>query len=90
MSNVYPIFRDLRQFLLIVTLTFEVLPSNLELYTSSFVFTSRFYKVFGLLCPDWTGLDSDSRSSAGLDWIRISGSWIWTGLDRLNSIHSIL
>ena len=42
-----------------------------------------------LLCPDWTGLDSDSGSSAGLDWIRISGSWIWTGLDRFNSIHSI-
>ena len=90
MSNVYPIFRDLRQFLLIVTLTLEVLPSNLQLYTSSFVLTCRFYKVFGLLCPDCTGLDSYSGSSAGLDWIRISGSWIWTGLDRLNSIHSIL
>ena len=43
-----------------------------------------------MLCPDWTGLDSDSGSSTGLDWIRISGSWIWTGLDRFNSIHSIL
>ena len=88
-------YLDLRQFLLIVTLTSEVLPSNLQLFTSSFVFTCRFYKVFGrylctLLCPDWTGLDSDSGSSAGLDWIRISGSWIWTGLDRFNSIHSIL
>ena len=95
MCNVYPIFRDLRQVLLIVTLTFEVIPSNLQLYTSSFVFTCRFYKVFGrylptLLCPDWTGLDSDSGSLAGLDWIWISGSWIWTGLDRFNSIHSIL
>ena len=88
-------YLDLRQFLLVVTLTSEVLPSNLQLFTSSFVFTCRFYKVFGrylctLLCPDWTGLDSDSGSSAGLDWIRISGSWIWTGLDRFNSIHSIL
>ena len=31
-----------------------------------------------------------SRSSAGLDWIRISGSWIWTGLDLFHSIHFIL
>ena len=45
-------YLDLRQFLLIVTLTSEVLPSNLQLFTSSFVFTCRFYKVFGryLLC----------------------------------------
>ena len=91
----FPIFRDLRQFLHIVTLTSEVLPPNLQLYTPSFVFTCRFYKVFGrylttLLCPDWTGLDSTSGSSAGLDWIRISDSWIWTGLDRFNSIHFIL
>ena len=43
-----------------------------------------------LLCLDWTGLDSVSGSSAGLDWIRINGSWIWTGLDLTNSIHSIL
>ena len=83
-------YLDLRQFLLIVTLTSEVLPSNLQLSTSSFVFTCRFYKVFGLLCPDCTGLDSYSGSSAGLDWIRISGSWIWTGLDPFNSFHFIL
>ena len=33
LCNVYPIFRDLRQFLLIVTLTSEVLPSNIQLWT---------------------------------------------------------
>ena len=32
-------YLDLRQFLLIVTLTSEVPPSNLQLFTSSFVFT---------------------------------------------------
>ena len=48
------------------------------------------WQIPNLLCPDWTGLDSDSGSSAGLDWIRISGSWIRIGLDRFNSIHSIL
>ena len=48
------------------------------------------HPVTTLLCPDWTGLDSVSGSSAGLDWIRISGSWIWTGLDLFNSIHFIL
>ena len=94
MCNVYPIFRDLRQFLLIVTLTSGPLPSNLQLYTSSFGFTCRFYKVFGRypFCCVRIGLDwiQNSGSSAGLDWIRISGSWIRIGLDRFNSIHSIL
>ena len=63
MCHVYSIFRDLRQFLLIVTLTFEVLPSILQLDTSSFVFTCRFYTVFGryLLCC----------VRIGLDWIQI-------------------
>ena len=42
------------------------------------------------MCPDWTGLDSASGSSAGLDWIRISGSRIWTGMDLFNSICFIL
>ena len=67
-----PIFKDLRQFLVIVTLTPEVLLSNLQLYTSSFLFTCRFYKVFGryLLCC----------VRIGLDWIHILAiSWI--GLD---------
>ena len=56
-------YLDLRQFLLIATLTSEVLPSNLQLFTSSFVFTCRFYKVFGryLLCC----------VRIGLDWIQI-------------------
>ena len=69
----YPIFRDLRQFLLIVSLTSEALPSNIQLYTSSFVFTYRFYKVFGtyLLCC----------VRIGLDWIQILGHQLdWTGL----------
>ena len=73
MCNVYPIFGDLRQFLLIVTLTSEVLPSNLQLYTSSFLFTRRFYKEFGryLLCC----------VRIGLDWIHILGHQLdWTGL----------
>ena len=71
----------------------EVLPSNIQLYLYSFVLTCRFYKVFGrflLFCLVWTGMDSVSGSSAGLYWIRINGSWIWTGLDLSNSIHSIL
>ena len=42
----YHITRDLGQFLLIVTLTSEVLPSNIWLYTSSFVLTCMFYKVY--------------------------------------------
>ena len=50
------------------------------------------WQIPTLLCLDWNGLDSVSGSSAaaGLDWIRINGSWIWTGLDLSNSIHSIL
>ena len=73
MCNVYPIFRDFRQFLLIVTLMSEVLPSNLQLYTSSSVFACKFYKVFGryLLCCVWIELD----------WIQILGHQLdWTGL----------
>ena len=30
---------------------------------------------------DWIGLDSTSWSSAGLDWVRTSCSWIRVGLD---------
>ena len=67
-------YLDLRQFLLIVTLTSEVLPSNLQLFTSSFVFTCRlFYKAFGryLLCC----------ARIGLDWIQILVHQLdWTGL----------
>ena len=71
--NVYSIFRYLRQFLLIVTMKSEVLLSNLQLYTSSFVHTYRFYKVFGrfLLCC----------VRIGLDWIQLLGHQLdWTGL----------
>ena len=59
--------------LLVVTLRSEVLPSNLQLYTSSFVLTCRFYKVFGrcLFCC----------VRIGLDWIQILGHQLdWTGL----------
>ena len=95
--NVYPIFRDLRQLLIIVTLslTSEVLPSNLQLYTSSFVeyFISFcrlltihrriFYKVFGrypLCCV-----------RIGLDWIQLSGGLVdrGFGLDWIFSTQSI-
>ena len=77
MCNVYPIFRDLRQFLLIVTLMSEVLLSNIQLYLYSFVLTCRFYKVFGrfLLCCVWIGLD----------WIQFVGHQLdWTGLGSMN------
>ena len=71
MCNVYPIFRALRQFLLIVTLMSEVLPSNLQLYTRSF------------LHEDFTRYLEDSYSVvSGLDWTGFS-LWVisWTGLD---------
>ena len=91
--NSYPIFRDLRQFLLIITLMSEVLPSNLQLPTlvcSYMQILQGVWQIPSLLCLDFTGLDSVSGSSAGLDWITINGSWIWTGLDLINSIHFIL
>ena len=72
MCNVYPIFRDLRQFLLIVTLRSEVLPSNLQLYTSSFV-----------LHVDFTRYLVDAYSVvSGLDWTGFR-FWVisWIGLD---------
>ena len=93
MCNVEPIFRDLKQFLPIVTLTSEVLPSNISANThrlSVHVDFTRYFKTPSLLCLDWAGLDSDSGSSAGLNWIRISDSWIWTRLDLFNSIQFIL
>ena len=72
MCNVYPIFKDFRQFLHIATLMFKVLPSNLELYTPSFGFTCRFYKYL---------VDVYSVVS-GLDWTGFS-FWVisWIGLD---------
>ena len=65
MCKVYPIFRDLSQFLLIVNLTSEVLSSNFQLSTSPFVLTSIFFKIFGryLLCC----------VRIGLDWIQLLG-----------------
>ena len=67
----YPIFRDLRQFLLIVNMTFEILLYRILLYRSSFVLTCRFYKVFARYCC----------VRIGLDWIQLLGHQLyWTGL----------
>ena len=91
MCNVYPLFRDLRQFLLILTQTSEVLPSNLQLYTSSFVFTCRFYKVFGryLLCCVRIGLDWIHNLGHQLDWTGLGSVARGFGLDWIVSIRSI-
>ena len=92
MCNVYPIFRDFRQFLLIVTLMSEVLLSNIQLYLPILVrsymqILQSIWQIPTLLCLDWTGLDSVCGSSAGLDWIRINESWI--GLDWILATQSI-
>ena len=91
MCNVYPIFRDLRHFLLIVTLRSEVLPSNLQLYTSSFVFTCRFYKVFGrcLFCCVRIGLDWIQILGRQLDWTGLGSVARGFGLDWIVSTQSI-
>ena len=81
----------LRQFLLIVTLTSEVLPSNLQLFTSSFVFTCRFYKVFGryLLCCVRIGLDWIQILVHQLDWTGLGSVARGFGLDWIVSTRSI-
>ena len=91
MCNVYPIFRDLRQFLLIVTLTSEVLLSNVQLYTSSFVLTYRFYKVFGryLLCCVRIGLDWIQLLGHEMDWTGLGSVARGFGLDWIVSTQSI-
>ena len=88
---VYPIFRDFRQFLLIVTLTSEVLSSNLQLYTLSFGLTCRFYKIFGryLLCCVWIGLDWIQRLGHQLDWTGLGSVPRGFGLDWIVSTQSI-
>ena len=87
----YPIFRDLRQFLLIVTLTSEVLSSNLQLYTLSFGLTCSFYKVFGrdLLCCVRIGLDWIQRLGHQLDWTGLGSVPRRFGLDWIVSTQSI-
>ena len=84
-------YLDLRQFLLIVTLTSEVLPSNLQLSTSSFVFTCRFYKVFGryLLCCVRIGLDWIQILVHQLDWTGLGSVARGFGLDWIVSTRSI-
>ena len=92
MCNVYPIFRDLRQFLLIVTLTSEALPSKLQLYTSSLVLTCRFCKVFGkyLFCCVRIGLDWIQILGHQLDWTGLGSVARGFGLDWIVSTQSIL
>ena len=84
-------YLDLRQFLVIVTLTSEVLPSNLQLSTSSFVFTCRFYKVFGryLLCCVRIGLDWIQILVHQLDWTGLGSVARGFGLDWIVSTRSI-
>ena len=81
----------LRQFLLIVTLTSEVLPSNLQLFTSSFVFTCPFYKVFGryLLCCVRIELDWIQILVHQLDWTGLGSVARGFGLDWIVSTRSI-
>ena len=84
-------YLDLRQFLLIVTLTSEVLPSNLQLFTSSFVFTCRFYKVFAryLLCCVRIGLDWIQILVHQLDWTGLGSEARGFGLDWIVLTRSI-
>ena len=84
-------YLDLRQFLLIVTLTSEVLPSNLQLFTSSFVFTCRFYNAFGryLLCCVRIGLDWIQILVHQLDWTGLGSVARGFGLDWIVSTRSI-
>ena len=84
-------YLDLRQFLLVITLTSEVLPSNFQLFTSSFVFTCRFYKVFGryLLCCVWIGLDWIQILVHQLDWTGLGSVARGFGLDWIVSTRSI-
>ena len=87
-------YLDLRQFVRIVTLTSEVLTSNLQLFTSSFVFTCRILQGYLLCCVrigldwiqilvhqlDWPGLGSVARGF-GLDWIVSTRSIPYVQLD---------
>ena len=85
-------YLDLRQFLLIVTLmTSEVLPSNLQLFTSPFVFTCRFYKIFGryLLCCVRIGLNWIQMLVLQLDWTGLGSVARGFGLDWIVSTGSI-
>ena len=85
-------YLDLRQFLLIVTLTSEVLPSNIQLFTSSFVFTCRlFYKAFGryLLCCARIGLDWIKILVHQLDWTGLGSVTRGFGLEWIVSTRSI-
>ena len=78
-------------FSLIVTLTSEVLPSNFRLYTSPFVFTCRFYNVFGryLLCCVRIGLDWIQILNHQLDWTGLGSVTRGFGLDWIVSTQSI-
>ena len=73
------------------TFTAEVLPSNLQLNTSSFLFTCWFYKVFGryLLCCVRTGLDWIQILGLQLDWTGLGSVAGGFGLDWIVSTQTI-
>ena len=91
MCNVYRIFRDMRQFLLIIALTPEHVPSSLQLYTSLFVLIWKFYKVIGryLLCCVRIGLDWIQLLDRRLDWTGLGSVARGFGLDWIFSTQSI-
>ena len=92
MCNVYPIFRYLRQFLLIVTRVLKFYPQIFSYtYLYSFVLTCGFYKVFGrfLLCCVWFGLDWIQFLGHQLDWTGLGSMDRGFGLDRILATQSI-
>ena len=90
MCKVYPIFRDLRQFFLIVTLILKFYPQIFG-YTHSFVLTCSFYKVFDrfLLFCVWIGLDWIKFLGHQLDWTGLGSMDRGFGLDWILSTQSI-
>ena len=96
MCNMYPIFTDLRQVLLTVTLMSEPQPSNLQLYISSFVSILRLcrhvdFTRFGryLFCCVRIGLDWIQILGHQLDWTELGSVARGFGLDWIVSTQSI-
>ena len=92
MSNGYPMFIYVFEAVSPYrTLTSEVLPSNLQLYTSPFVLKCRFSKVFGryLLCCVRIGLDWIQLLGHQLDWTGLGSVAHGFGLDWILSTQSI-
>ena len=95
MCHVYPIFRDMMQFLLIVTLTSEILPSNLQLYTFVFRlflhvdFTKYLVDAYSVVSgPDWTGF-SFWPLGHQMNWTGLGSVARGFGLDWIVSTQSI-